>query len=113
MDVIESFLSSPIRILVVILVIVFSIYNVVKRSLKRYPYPLPPSPPAEPLFGHFRSLPLENAHLKHMAYAKQYSKIFADVVMRVTIDQAIRFRYCLLQCIGKPHDRLEQPKGSK
>ncbi|KAL6246440.1 hypothetical protein RBB50_006676 [Rhinocladiella similis] len=77
MDVIESFLSSPIRILVVILVIVFSIYNVVKRSLKRYPYPLPPSPPAEPLFGHFRSLPLENAHLKHMAYAKQYN---SDIV---------------------------------
>lgn len=82
MEVLKSFLSSPTRILVVVLLIGISVYHVAKRSLKRYPYPLPPSPPAEPLFGHFRSLPLENAHLKHMAYAKQYSEVSADVIMR-------------------------------
>lgn len=43
----------------------------------RFPCPLPPSPPAEPLFGHYRRLPMENAHLTHLAYAKEYN---SDIV---------------------------------
>lgn len=75
MEAIKVFFSSPLRVIALVSVLGFFIYNIVKASFKRYPYPLPPSPPAEPLVGHFRNLPLENAHLKHMAYAKQYSTV--------------------------------------
>ncbi|KAJ9604249.1 hypothetical protein H2200_011083 [Cladophialophora chaetospira] len=73
MEALKTISSSPLRVIPLFLVFGCLVYNIIKRSFKRYPYPLPPSPPAEPLFGHFRNLPLENAHLKHMAYAKQYN----------------------------------------
>ncbi len=46
-------------------------------SASRFPCPLPPSPPAEPFFGHYRRLPLDNAHLTHIAYAKEFN---SDIV---------------------------------
>ncbi|KAH7025683.1 cytochrome P450 [Microdochium trichocladiopsis] len=52
-------------------------YKVLSSTLKQYPHPLPPSPPSEPLLGHVRKLPMENAHLAHMEYAKQYD---SDIV---------------------------------
>ncbi|CAK7217402.1 hypothetical protein SBRCBS47491_003153 [Sporothrix bragantina] len=59
----------------VLAVICLAIRRITASS--RFPCPLPPSPPAEPLFGHYRRLPLENAHLTHMAYAKEYQ---SDIV---------------------------------
>ncbi|KAH8879379.1 cytochrome P450 [Thozetella sp. PMI_491] len=54
------------------------IFNLLKRSVgKKYPCPLPPSPPSELFLGHLRSLPLENVHLKHLEHAKQFG---SDIV---------------------------------
>ncbi|ORX96547.1 cytochrome P450 [Clohesyomyces aquaticus] len=39
--------------------------------------PFPPSPPREPILGHYRKLPLENAHLKHLEYVRKYN---SDIV---------------------------------
>jgi hypothetical protein len=41
---------------------------------KKHSYPLPPSPPSEAILGHLRLLPLENVHLKHWDYAKQFGE---------------------------------------
>ncbi|KAK5128728.1 hypothetical protein LTR85_000061 [Meristemomyces frigidus] len=53
--------------------VVLAIWVLARSFAKRYPHPLPPSPPAEPLIGHLRTVPLENAHLVHMRYAKEYN----------------------------------------
>lgn len=34
--------------------------------------PLPPGPPAEPFFGHFRSVPLVNPELSYIKWGKEY-----------------------------------------
>ncbi|KAI1372317.1 cytochrome P450 [Hypoxylon crocopeplum] len=77
MDVIGSFMDSPTRLGIVVTVFGVFLYNAFRILHQRFPHPLPPSPPAEPVLGHFRRLPMENAHLKHMEYAKQYN---SDVV---------------------------------
>ncbi|KAI2604143.1 cytochrome P450 [Hypoxylon fragiforme] len=77
MEEIRSFIESPTRLGAAVIVIGVFLYNIFKNLYPRYPYPLPPSPPAEPVLGHFRRLPMENAHLKHMEYAKRYN---SDVV---------------------------------
>ncbi|KAI5857361.1 cytochrome P450 [Durotheca rogersii] len=77
MDAITSVVDSPAQLGVIIAFISFLVYWALKSWYWRFPYPLPPSPPAEPILGHIRSLPLENAHLKHMEYAKQYK---SDIV---------------------------------
>jgi len=74
MGIANFIVQSPARILAVALLLGIVVVSVIKRSSKKYPCPLPPSPPAEPFFGHYRNLPLENAHLTHMQYAKQFSK---------------------------------------
>lgn len=74
LDVIHCVLQSPIRVGAVLILLGLLLANFVRRFHAKYPCPLPPSPPAEPFLGHFRSLPLENAHLQHMQYAKKYSK---------------------------------------
>jgi len=77
MDVDLWLLRSPLRLLVVVGLAGLLLLNVYQRLFPKYPCPLPPSPRgAEPLLGHFRSLPLENAHLQHMEYAKQLSRGF-------------------------------------
>ncbi|KAF1809998.1 cytochrome P450 [Eremomyces bilateralis CBS 781.70] len=76
-DQLPAFAQSPIRVGAILLVLGVVLYQILKRSFKRYPCPLPPSPPAEPLLGHFRTLPPENAHLKHMEYAKRFN---SDIV---------------------------------
>ena len=58
--------SSPIQLGVLVLVVATIVYNIARTLLRRLPCPLPPSPLADPLIGHARKLPLENAHLKHM-----------------------------------------------
>ncbi|OTA57464.1 cytochrome P450 [Hypoxylon sp. EC38] len=68
MEAIQLLLGSPTRIAVVGTLLIF---------YQNFPCPLPPSPPAEPILGHFRRLPMENAHLKHMEYAKKYN---SDIV---------------------------------
>ncbi|KAJ9134091.1 Cytochrome P450 [Pleurostoma richardsiae] len=77
MGIANFIVQSPARILAVALLLGIVVVSVIKRSSKKYPCPLPPSPPAEPFFGHYRNLPLENAHLTHMQYAKQFN---SDVV---------------------------------
>ncbi|KAI1459880.1 cytochrome P450 [Annulohypoxylon moriforme] len=77
MDLIDSIIGSPTRLGVLITLSGIFLYNVYRTLYPKFPCPLPPSPPAEPILGHFRGLPLENAHLKHMEYAKQYN---SDVV---------------------------------
>ncbi|OTB02671.1 hypothetical protein M426DRAFT_61715 [Hypoxylon sp. CI-4A] len=77
MEAIESFVNSPTRLGVAALLFGVFLYNVYRAVYHRYPCPLPPSPPAELILGHFRRLPMENAHLKHMEYAKKYN---SDIV---------------------------------
>ncbi|KAI1393000.1 cytochrome P450 [Hypoxylon trugodes] len=77
METLEPLIESPARLGLLVLLFATLLYNVYETVYRRYPCPLPPSPPAEPVIGHFRSLPMENAHFKHMEYAKQYN---TDVV---------------------------------
>ncbi|KAI4862537.1 cytochrome P450 [Hypoxylon rubiginosum] len=77
MDIINSIVVSPTRLGVVVAFLGVFLYYVFQSRYQRLPYPLPPSPPAEPIIGHIRRLPMENAHIKHMEYAKQYN---SDVV---------------------------------
>lgn len=69
---VTTFFESPVRLGAVVFVGITIFYKVLSTSLKKYPYPLPPSPPGEPLIGHVRKLPTENAHLTHLEYAKEY-----------------------------------------
>ncbi|KAK1835309.1 cytochrome P450 [Podospora conica] len=71
-DIVLLLAQLPVRALGILAIVGVVLAAIFKRSFKRYPFPLPPSPPAEPLFGHFRTLPLEDAHLKHMEYARKY-----------------------------------------
>lgn len=74
MDSSKSFVESPTRLGVVLIVTGVFLYSAFRILYRRFPCPLPPSPPAEPILGHFRRLPTENAHFKHMEYAKQYGE---------------------------------------
>ncbi|KAI1137387.1 cytochrome P450 [Hypoxylon sp. FL0543] len=73
MEPLRSLLDSPTRLAVVVAVFGVFLYNLYRTFHRKFPCPLPPSPPAEPILGHFRSLPMENAHLKHMEYARKYN----------------------------------------
>ncbi|KAH9897587.1 cytochrome P450 [Xylariomycetidae sp. FL2044] len=77
MELITPLLDSPARLAIVAAIVGVVIYVVSRTPYQRFPCPLPPSPPAEPVLGHIRRLPMENAHLKHMEYAKQYD---SDIV---------------------------------
>ncbi|KAI1765031.1 cytochrome P450 [Hypoxylon sp. FL1150] len=77
MDAAISFVESPTRLGVAVAFLGLIFYYVFQNWYQGPPYPLPPSPPAEPILGHVRRLPMENAHIKHMEYAKQYN---SDVV---------------------------------
>ncbi|KAI1474523.1 cytochrome P450 [Daldinia eschscholtzii] len=77
MDASGSFIASPTRLGIALVITGLFLYSVFRILYPRFPYPLPPSPPGEPILGHFRRLPTENAHLKHMEYAKQYN---SDIV---------------------------------
>ena len=70
-------LHSPVRLVAVLAIVLYVLYRVYKHVFVRYPYPLPPSPPGEPLLGHYRTLPMENPHLKHLEYSKKYN---SDIV---------------------------------
>lgn len=39
--------------------------------------PLPPGPPAEPFFGHFRTVPLENPEYAYIKWGKEYGTLEA------------------------------------
>lgn len=41
---------------------------------KKSPYPLPPSPPGEPILGHFRIVPTDRPELYYEKLAKEYSR---------------------------------------
>src|SRR5262245_24826958 len=76
MEVLMSFLQSPVKVIALSSVLSFVIYLGIRPFLRiGYPARLPPSPPAEPFLGHWRKLPLENAHLKYMEDAKKYSEL--------------------------------------
>ncbi|KAI2627949.1 cytochrome P450 [Hypomontagnella submonticulosa] len=77
MEIIKSFIDSPTRLGVALVLLGAFIYRVFRIWYPKFPCPLPPSPPAEPILGHIRRLPMENAHLKHMEYAKKYN---SDIV---------------------------------
>ncbi|KAI0179025.1 cytochrome P450 [Hypoxylon sp. FL1284] len=77
MNILNSIMDSPTRLSIVIAILGVFFFYIFQSRHQRYPCHLPPSPPSEPLFGHVRRLPMENAHLKHMEYAKQYN---SDVV---------------------------------
>ena len=73
--VLELAIRSPITAVAIIAVIFWVVYLGVRPFLQfGFPAPLPPSPPAEPFLGHWRKLPLENAHLKYMQDAAKLSK---------------------------------------
>jgi hypothetical protein len=74
MDVIEPFLQSPVKVLAALTIVSVVVYLGIKPYLRFFPAPLPPSPPAEPFIGHWRKLPLENAHLQYMKDAETYSE---------------------------------------
>ena len=75
MSILELASRSPVTALAVLSAVALVIYLGVKPYLRfGYPAPLPPSPPAEPFVGHWRKLPIENAHLKYMEDAEKLSK---------------------------------------
>jgi hypothetical protein len=37
--------------------------------------PLPPGPPPEPFFGHFRTVPLENPEFSYVKWGKEYGML--------------------------------------
>lgn len=52
------------------------IYIVVSRTLcaqKTKAYSLPPSPPSEPLLGHYRVIPSDATFKRYAEWAKEYS----------------------------------------
>lgn len=66
-------MDSPVRLVALIAVAAVIVYNAVIFYREQHPRGLPPSPPREPFLGHYRKLPTENVHLKHMEYAKELS----------------------------------------
>ncbi|KAI2622400.1 cytochrome P450 [Hypoxylon sp. NC1633] len=77
MESVRSAIDSPTHLGIAVALSGVFLYNVFRILYRRFPCPLPPSPPAEPILGHLRRLPMENAHLKHIDYAKQFD---SDVV---------------------------------
>ena len=44
------------------------------RSNRSLPYPLPPSPPGDPVIGHLRKIPALNPEHKYIQWGKQYGR---------------------------------------
>jgi len=53
---------------------VFTISSVYKQRKKRGGYPLPPSPPSDPLIGHFRQIPQDHPEHQFIRWGKEYSE---------------------------------------
>lgn len=65
---------SPVTAIAALVVISWIMYIGIRPYLRfGLPAPLPPGPPLEPFVGHWRKVPLENAHLKYMEDAEKYS----------------------------------------
>lgn len=69
MAVIPTTLSS---IAGLIILGVFYIYKRFFTLRNNSGLPLPPGPPAEPFFGHFRSVPLVNPEFSYIKWGKEY-----------------------------------------
>lgn len=70
----ELTIQSPVTA-ITILVLVFWVVYLGIRPYLRFGHlaQLPPGPPLEPFVGHWRKVPLENAHLRYIEDAERYS----------------------------------------
>ncbi|KAF7424559.1 hypothetical protein PC9H_009866 [Pleurotus ostreatus] len=46
-----------------------------KRSSRKWPFPLPPGPPADPIIGHLRKVPPAHAEVTYLEWAKKYGEV--------------------------------------
>ena len=53
-------------------------------SRKRYPAPLPPGPPADPILGHARIFPRIDPQLTFLEWGKQYGQIALFTLSLIT-----------------------------
>ncbi|KAF9446191.1 cytochrome P450 [Macrolepiota fuliginosa MF-IS2] len=60
---------------IVTLLFVVLVWIIVLRRRRALKVPLPPSPPADPILGHLRYIPLENPELQYTKWAKTYGDV--------------------------------------
>ncbi len=61
------------------LIVIFllgSIYLILRKIRKSTRYPLPPSPPMEPIIGHLRIVPSQNPEIYYQRLSKKYGEFF-------------------------------------
>jgi hypothetical protein len=66
---------TPIALSSIAGLIILGVFYIYKRFFtlrNNSGLPLPPGPPAEPFFGHFRSVPLVNPEFSYIEWGKEY-----------------------------------------
>ncbi|KAF7424558.1 hypothetical protein PC9H_009865 [Pleurotus ostreatus] len=81
-----------------------TIYNKLSRK-QPFPFPLPPSPPADPLIGHLRKIPLVHAEHTFVEWAKKYGEVtYLNILARhVVVLNSREAAYELLEKRGALH----------
>jgi hypothetical protein len=84
------------------LVILLGVFLAIQRK-KQLPYPLPPGPPAEPLIGHYRSIPALNPEHKYIEWGKQYSKtLIPKMLLIIKPNNLVDSDILYLNVLGRP-----------
>lgn len=92
------------------------LYGILRKRRRMHishSYPLPPSPPSEPFFGHARLIPSRNPEVYYQKLSKRYSKYVNHHGPPTISPVNHRFRRTLLQAIPHARHRAKQCKSRR